>query len=229
MKEKIIKNKEVLHGKTFNSKLMDRYYEFKIVYVNEDVVKISISFTYSDISSASSNSFEGIIKKTILETSPNNNLPMARQATMSRNRLKNIPIIVDNYDFKFEYITNSQVMVVKFIDYDELINSKEDSFLGFVRRFIGKNLLDHPPKSKPIKSYGYGYAPYLFDSGGDYFRFRQLGHRRSVVSEKKIEENREKFKEQREKDKIARERMEKLEKELNLNKKQKTRDLARHR
>lgn len=227
MKEKIIKNKAVLHGKTFNSNLMDRDYEFKIMYVNENVVKISISFTYADISSAGSNSFEGIIKKTILETSPNNRLPLARQATMSRNKLKNIPVIVDDNDFKFEYITNSQVKVVKFIDYDELINSKDESFLGSVRLFIGRNLLDHPPKSRPIKSYGYGDA--LFGTSSDYFYFTELGHRRSVVSETKLEENREKFKNQREKEKIAREHMEKLEKELNLNKKQKTMDLARYR
>lgn len=229
MKEKIIKNKEVLHGKTFNSNLMGKYYEFKIMYVNEDVVKISISFDYSEINRAGSDSFEGIIKKIILETSPDNSIPLARQATMSRNRLKKIPIIVDNNDFKFEYITNSQVMVVKFIEYDELINSNDGSFLGSVRRFIGRNLLDNPPESKPIKDYGYGDVPYLFDSGGDPFIFRELGPRRTVVSERKLEENREKYRDLREEERKKRERAEKLDKELNLDKKPTFRNLPRHR
>lgn len=227
MKDKIIKNKEVLHGINFDAKLNDEFYNFKIIYVNDNVIKIAISFNYSKLRHADSNSFEGIIKRIILETCPNNNLSLDRQATISRNRLKNIPIIVDGNEFRFEMITNSQIKVVKFIKYEELLNSQEGSFLNSVLNVIEANLIDNPPKSKPIKSYGYGFS--LFGSSVDFFDFKQLGHRRVPVSEKKLEENREKFKEQRKKEKRNMEKMENLEKELNLNKKQKTRDLARYR
>lgn len=228
MKEKIIKNKEVLRGITFYAKLKSSFYKFKIVYVNEDIIKISISFKYDELVSFEPNSFEDIIRNTIIDISPNNSLSLSRQATISKNKLKKVPITVDGNEFKFEYITISQVMLVKFIEYPELLNSNEGSFLSFVKKVIEDNLLDNPPKPKP-HSPTYAVSTPFYDSVFDTMTFQELGERRTVVSEAQLEKNREKFKEQYENEKHKREKMEKLEKELNLDKKSNTRNLARFR
>lgn len=231
LKEKILKNKAILDGLKFDVKLCNRVYEFKIMYVNENVIKIAIPVTYAKMNHAHSNSLEGIVKKVILETSPNNDIPLSRQAYLSKSKLKNTVIIVEGIEFKMDYITNSKLIVQKFIEYDELLDSENGTFLGAVKKVILNNLVDNPPKPKTISKhdYGYGYVPYLFDSFSQPMHFKKLGDRRTVVSESKLEKNREKFKEQRKKDEEGRKKYEELEKRLNLNKKSSTRNLARHR
>ena len=231
MKDKIVKNKAVLDGLKFNGKLCNRVYEFKIMYVNENVVKIAIPVTYSKMKYARYDSLEGIVKKAILETSANNQFPLYRQAYLSKHKLKKTEIVVDGVKFRMDYITKSKLIVEKLIGYDELLEAPNGTFLGTVKKEILSNLVDNPPKPKTISStgYGYGYVPYLFDSFAQPMHFQKLGHRRTVVSEAKLEENREKYKEQRKKDEEGRKKYEELEKKLNSNKKVSTRDLARHR
>lgn len=231
MKELIFKNREVLAGLRFDAKLNDELIQFKIVYVNDKVIKISTSIKFKDMVIVDSDSFAGTVKKLIEETCPNNKLSLSRQASISKIKLKKIPLIIEGNKFQIDYITPSQIMIGKGIDYDTLLNSNEGSFVNAVKNIVEKNLLSDPPEPKKIKTHGlyWGHVPYLFDSAGDGMHFTQLGPRRTVISEKKLEENREKYKDQREKEKKAREHMEKLEKELNLNKKHNTRDLARFR
>ena len=231
MKGLIFKNREVLAGLKFDAKLNDEVIQFKIVYVNEKVIKVSTSIKFKDMVIVDSGSFAGTVRKIIKETCPNNKLSLSRQASISKIKLKKIPIIIEGNKFQIDYITPSQIMIGKSIEHDSLLNSKEGSFENNVKNIVEKNLLSNPPKPKKIKTHGlyWGHVPYLFDSAGDGMHFTQLGPRRTVISEKKLEENREKYREQREKDKKARERMEKLKKELNLDKKRNTRDLARFR
>lgn len=231
MKELIFKNREVLAGLTFDAKLNGELIKFKILYVNDKVIKITTSIKFEDLIFVDSDSFAGTVRKLIEETCPNNKLSLSRQASISKMKLKQIPIIIEGNKFQIDYITPSQIIIGKSIEYDSLLNSKEGSFENNVKHIVEKNLLSDPPKPKKIKTHGlyWGHVPYLFDSAGDGMHFVELGPRRTVISEKKLEENREKYKEQHKKEKKAREHMEKLEKELNLDKKHATRDLARFR
>ena len=231
MKELIFKNREVLAGLVLDVNLNGKPNKFKILYVDDEVIKISKDIYFKDMDFVAPDSFDGAVRKIIVETCPNNNLSLSRQASISKIKLKKIPIIIEGNEFQIDYITTSQITIGKIIDYDSLLNSNEGSFVNKVKKIVEKNLLLNPPKPKKIKTHGHyrGNVPDLFDSGRDMMNFKQLGPRRTVISEKKLEENREKYMEQREKEKKARQRMKKLENELNLDKKQNTRDLARFR
>ena len=232
LKNKIFKNKSILDGLKFDVELCNKIYEFKIQYISEKFIKIGIPVTFSKMGHADINSLEGIVKKTILETSANNQIPLYRQAYLSKYKLKNKEFFIDGIRFKMDYITSSKLIVQKFIDYDELLGSENGTFLGTIKKVILNNLVDNPPEPKKISSYESGYSgdvPYLFSSFSQPMHFKKLGNRKSVVSEAKIEENREKYKNQRKKDAEARKKYEELEKKLGLNKKSSTKDLARHR
>lgn len=214
-----------------NVNLCNRIYEFKILFVNESGVKVGIPITFREMEYADSNSLEDIVKKVILDTCANNQFPLYRQAYLSKHKLKKEEIVVEGNIFKMDRITNSKLIVQKLIDFDELLSSQNGTFLGTVKEVILENLVDNPPKPKTIKShgYGYGYVPYLFESFSQPMHFQKLGHRRTFVSDAEVEKNREKYKKQREKDAEKRKKFKKLEKELESNKKDSTRDLARHR
>lgn len=230
MKSKIYKNREVLRGNTFKSYLNGRFYQFKIVYVNEKGIKIKKLLKYSEIGYSNSESLEGIVKNFIIENSADSNLSLSRKAYMSSTKLKKIPLIIDNHEFKIDQVTNSYITLGKFIEYDDLLENKSDKFIENMRNFIFDNLLENPPVVQKRKIYGGYYTmPYLFGSGGYDMNFRQLGHRRTVVSESELERNREKHKELREKSKKDRDKMKKLDEEINSNKKVDTRELARYR
>ena len=227
---KIFDNRAVLQGLKIYAKLNREYYRFKIVYVNEKGVKIDIPFKYDDLMCISQNSLECIIKNTILENSSNNDLPINRQASLCINKLKDANVIVDGLEFKLNRITQSGLIVEKFITYEELGESDSD-FLVTIKSSIERNLVDNPPKPRKTKSYGsgFGITPYLFDSRSEELHFKELGPRRTVVSEAQLEKNRQIHKDEYEKNKENIEKFEKMEKELKLNKKSNTRDLARFR
>lgn len=229
MKDKIFKNKAVLEGLKFNVMLCNRFYEFKIMYVTKEVVNISIQISFRKIEYATFDSLEGIVKKTILETSANNDFPLNKQAYLCNHKLNNKEIVVDGIKLKMDYITTSKLTLEKSIEYDELLDSQHGTFLGTVKDVVLNNLVDNPPKPKKINSYGYVDLPYLFDSFAVPMHFQKLGHKRNLVSESELKKNREKFKEQRKKEEENRKKFEELEKELGLNKKNSTRNLARHR
>lgn len=63
----------------------------------------------------------------------------------------------------------------------------------------------------------------------DIQKIKELGPKRTVVSEAQLERNRQIHKDEYEKNKENIEKFEKMENELNLNKKRNTRDLARFR
>ena len=230
MRNKIYKNREVLRNLPVGVTLCGEDYEFKIIYVNEKVIKMGITLNYSDMLFADSNSLDGIVKKVILETSSNNAPLLARQAFLSKHKLKKVDVVADGIEFKIDTVTNSNLMLAKSIGYHELLNSN-DGFFESIRNTVEDNLLENPPKVR--KSYSnyssFGTLPYLFETGGEYMHFTEVGYSRTVVSEEQLEKNREKFKEQSEKEKKNREKMKKLDKELGLDKKSDTRELARFR
>lgn len=228
---KIVKNKALLDGLRFNVTLCNRIYEFKIFFVNENGIKVGIPITFEEMEYVDSNSLEYIVKEVILETSANNQFPLYRQAYLSKHKLKNQEIVVEGNIFKMDLITSSKLTVQKLIDYDELLESENGTFLGTVKEVVLNNLVDNPPKPKTIKSYGYGYGnvPYLFDSFSEPMHFHKLGPRRTFVSDTEVEKNREKYEGQRKKEAENRKKYEELEKKLDSYKKASTRDLARHR
>lgn len=231
MKDKIYKNREVLRGLAFDTQLNGRFYQFKIYYVNENHIKIAIPISFKEMMSEESDSLPGIVKEAILENSSNNAKPLFRQAYLSKHKLKKVSIIVDGIIFNFDQITNSNVLISKLIDYDELLDSNAGSFVAKLRNTIEDNLLENPPKvRKSYSSYSsFGTLPYLFESGGYGMYFQQVGNVTKVISDEELEISREKHKKEAEKEKRNREKMRKLEEELGLNKSSKTRSLARFR
>ena len=232
MRQKIYDNREVLRGLTLNVPLGYDNYQFKIIYVNQTGVKITISLKYSEIASATSDSLPGIVREMIYDTNSNLHVPISRRAEVSRFKLKKSKIIIDSNEFEFDLITASQIKIVKIITYDELLNANANDFITSIRTVIDDNLMENPPIVKKPYNSGYGWwsdVPYLFNDWGTSMNFTQLRGRRAVVSDERLERNREKFKKQHEKEKENREKMRKLEEEINLNRPSRTRDLARFR
>lgn len=227
MRDKIYRNREVLRGLTFDVKLNGRIYQFKIFYVNEDKIKVAIPISYREMSFDDSDSLPSIVKEVILDNSSNNTKPLYRQAYLSKHKLKKVPVIIDGVKFNFDNITNSNVLLVKFIEYDELLDSNAVSFVVKLRSVIEANLLENPPKvRKSYSSYSsFGTLPYLFESGGSNMYFQSVGNVKKVISDEKLEESRKKHKKLAEEEKKKREKMEKLEKELGLDKPSKTRNM----
>ena len=228
MKTKIFKNREGLQGKKVNLMLCGRQYTFKIMYVNRNEITVYTTIKYKDMDNSISNSVEGIVKNIIIENTPDNRLSLSRRASLASGKLKKIPVVIEGNEFKFDQITTSGFRLVKSISYDELFWC-ETGFTCDILNFVENNLSDNPPEPKKIAdSYSYS-VPYLFDTGGYVMNFKTLGHRRTVVSEALLERNRQKHKNLNIKEREKREKMERLEKELNLDKKSKTRELARYR
>ena len=227
MRNKIYKNREVLRNLPVDVTLCGDDYEFKIIYVNEKVIKIGITLYYNDMLFADSNSLDGIVKKVILETSSNNAPVLSRQAFLSKHKLKKVDVIVDGIEFKIDTVTNSNLMLAKSIGYHELLNSNDDGFFESIRNTVEDNLLENPPKIK--NNHSSVYAPDVFYPWGYETHFQEIGESVTVVSEAQLEKNRKKFKKESEEGERNREKMKKLDKELGLDKKSDTRELARFR
>ena len=229
MKTKIYQNREGLQGKKVIVRLCGRSYEFKIMYVTRKEITVYTTFKFRELGYAGSDSVESIIKNIISENTPDNKLSLSRKASLASGKLKRIAVVIEGNKFKFDQITNSGLRLVKSITYDELFGCEKPSFTYDVLNFVKNNISDNPPKPRKVVNRYSWDVPYLFDSGGNTMNFKTLGHRRTVVSESKLEINRQKHKQLLKEEKEKREKMEKLEKDLNLNKKSKTRDLARYR
>ena len=224
MNDKIYKNREVLRNLAFDVSLNGRDYQFKIFYVNENRIKVGISVSYSEMILDEPDSLPGILKEVILENSTNKRKPLSRQANISKQKLKNTQVNVGGVDFEIETVTNSNVVLVKFLDYDGLLNSTE-AFTTTLRSFVEDNLLENPPEVKNIpKSQFKEYIP----SPGYWaleMYFQEVGHVRKSISEERLERSRELHKKEAEEGKRNREKMEKLDKELGLDKPLKSKNL----
>ena len=230
MKTKIYKNREILRGKTFSSNLNGHFCRFEIVYVDRKGIKIKRLFKYSQIKYANSGSLEGMVRDFINDNAAGSGLPLSRKAYMSSTKLKSIPLEIDGIEFSVDQVTNSNITIGKFIEYDDFLENETDRFLNDMNRFVLNNIMDNPPIPRKRKVYGgYFTTPYLFGSGGNNMYFTELGGRRTVVSESELERNREKHKDLREKSRKNREKMKKLEEEISSNQKSKTWEMARHR
>lgn len=222
MKNKIFKNREVLRGLNVNIPLLGNVYDFKINYADQKKLKISISFEYSSIKGSNPDTFEGIIDDIIIYNSADD-FDYSRRAFRSSARIKKIPIVVDGVEFRFDIITNSNIVVSKVILLDDMLGAEDGTFLGNIKNIVLSNLLDNPPKHYE-RRYMSGY---YFSS---YFDFPFFGMSSRIdMSEEKLEKNRKKYKKQREEEKRKREKAKQLDKELGLDKRQNTRDLARFR
>lgn len=197
MKDKIYKNREVLRGLSILTTLAGGFYKFKILYVNDRGIKISMPMPFEDLDSAIG-PIESIVKKVIVENSTNKDVSLSRKAYLSRPKLKRIPIVVDNVKFKLDNITGSKLTLDKLIGYDELEECGDEGFLSIIRRNVSRNLLKYPPEVKKEKDYGYyGYStitPYLFDSFDPGMNFQEWNPRRESLSEAEIERSRKKYK-----------------------------------
>ncbi len=221
---KVYKNREVLSGKEFKAKLNGRYYQFTIMKANNESITIYKTIPYSEMNFANSSSLQGIIKGIIIDNSIDDD-DLSKMAFASRTKLKNTPILIDGYKFKFGQITNSSVMLEFSMDIDDLLESEDDTFSGNIKNFVLDNLMDNPPKIKRNRNYYGSYnVPYLMRSGTPEMYFTSVGRTRTVITEEELERNREKFKDQIEEERIKREKAEQLKKEFDFNKKSKKRD-----
>ena len=228
MKRKIYLNREVLRGKTFHVELSGCCTDFSIAFVTDKIAVINKSITYKKMTHPPKNSVENIVKNVILDDSVDNGLPLSRRAFQSSVKLKKIPIIIDGHKFEFKQITNSGVIIGLTIDLDEMIENEGDALIQVVKNVILNNLQDNPPQPKAYSGRVYN-LPYLFQYGSSGMYFTSVGESREIVSEAELKRNKEKFKDQIEEEKRRNEKAEKFKKEMPLNKKSNTRDMARFR
>jgi len=220
MKDKIYKNREVLRGLTILTVLSGGFYNFKIQSVNEKGINISCGISYDELNSTKIGPVESILKKVIAENNSNYQESYSRRAFLSSFKLKKIPIIVDGIEFNIDNITNSKITIAKLISYDELENCEERGFISVIKRNVKRNLLDNPPKI--LKHESLWSHHFLFD-------LFDFVHTPRNISEEQVEKNRIKYKKQRDEENRKRIMAEQLDKELNLDKKNNTRELARFR
>lgn len=224
-KQKIFKNKNVLRGTKFKAMLNDSYYNFTIMWVNNNEICIHNSINFKNIDSYKFGSLQYLVKNIIIENCVDDDLLLSKKAFSSRTKLKEIPIVYAGCNFKFAQITNSGIKLELVIDIDDLLKNEDNSFIGDVKNVVLNNLLENPPVEKKEKYYSNSISYY--DSDFVFYRFTPVGSRQKIISDEELERNRVKNAEINKEEKRKREKGRKLKEELQLNKRLDTKSLAR--